>query len=396
MSKAKEKLHLHFGNPRYSKVENIDLFGTYVFNPAPQDMQTGLDNVFDPPDQRDGFTPLEEFRVKKASVSDFEADDHPAEEAPGEELSDFDVMRNEIEEMLAEAEKKTAEADAREADARKEADRIIREAEEKAQRLQENARNQTEQMIEQARRQVEDIEARAYQAGFEQGEEAGKQLGEQKMDSITRSLTGVIDEAVSQRQALMRDSEEELVKMAYDIGLKLICRELRQDPGVIHDVVRSAIEKARNATRITVLLSPHDFRFMQDQLEELKRQMGEDTVVRLEANPDVGRGGCRIISNAGEVDARLEHTLGELQKEIWSESDPSEKSNESPFDEVSGKIDFNAPVSAIQASNPALPKNNAPIETPGPVAGPPASGPVNPNDFVPPGNGEADTKPRQQ
>jgi flagellar assembly protein FliH len=140
------------------------------------------------------------------------------------------------------------------------------------------------------------------------------------MDSVIRGMSAVIDEIVSQRDSLMRGAEEDLVKTAYDIALKLISRELRQDPSVVLDVVRAALLKARNATKITIQLAPHDFRFIQDRMDEVRKAAGSKAELEIVASPEVGRGGCRIVSDAGEVDARLEETLKGLRREIWGDS----------------------------------------------------------------------------
>jgi len=269
----------------------VDVFGSNVFavpgTPAPQ----GMDSVFDEPGsareagQSEVFQPFDE--VAEGTFSPFMG---------------IGFLGEEGERILEEA--------------RQRANAIL----ENARRSVEEARRRAAEMLEEARRQVEEVEARAYQAGFAQGEEAGRRLGEQKVESVLKSLRSVIEKMVAQRDALFKASEQELVRLAYLIALKVIHREIQQDPNVVLDVVRAALAKTHQASQITIQVSPTDFRFLEGQSELVRDLAGNRANVQIEPSSEVGRGGCRIQSEAGEVDARVEGMLEVFRKQIWEEN----------------------------------------------------------------------------
>ena len=186
-----------------------------------------------------------------------------------------------------------------------------------ARRTLDEARTQAEHLVEEARRHAEEIEAVAYQAGFEQGEEAGQRLSDQKTESAMRSLHAVLEEIEAQRVQLLRSSEERLIRVAFLIALKLIHRELHQDPSVVFDIVREAISRVQRASRLTLYVSPHDFKFIEGHLDELTALTKQEMRIAVEPDPNIPRGGCKVTSNTGEVDATIDSMIRNLQERLW-------------------------------------------------------------------------------
>ena len=199
----------------------------------------------------------------------------------------------------------------------KEAKETLAQARERAKVVSEDARKSAEAMVEDARRRTEQIEAQAYQAGFEQGEEAGRALSKQKTESVIRSLRQVVEEAAAQRSELLSQSEEDLVKLAFLISLQVLQREIRQDPSVVLDVTRAALKKAKRTSRLILFVSPHDFRFVEEHLDQLRSSSGAGAEIKVEPDPDLARGGCRVQCDCGEVDASIEVMIDNLRKRVW-------------------------------------------------------------------------------
>ena len=44
-----------------------------------------------------------------------------------------------------------------------------------------------------------------------------------------------------------------------------------------------------------------------------------DLAARLEPDPEVGRGGCRVFADSGEVDATIETAMENLRKALFQE-----------------------------------------------------------------------------
>ena len=201
--------------------------------------------------------------------------------------------------------------------AREEAAQIVADAEERA-----------AEIVRQAQRDSETVEARGYQAGFEQGEEAGRRLGDQKIETIVRSLGAMVESFTTHQRDLLVAGQEQMVKLASALALKLIQRELRQDPTVVLDVVREALARVQDAMNLTIHVSPSDFQFIEGHLEEFRRLTEGDAEIVLEPDPEVDRGGCRVKSDCGEVDATLRTMVRAFLDELTD--DPFADESEAP------------------------------------------------------------------
>jgi len=198
---------------------------------------------------------------------------------------------------------------------------LRREAEETLARAREafaEAEAEAQGILDKVRSQADSVEAAAYQAGFAQGEEAGKRLADQKVASVVRQLKSVADEMVGQQAQMLHDGEEKMVKLALLIALKIVHREVTQSPEVIFDVVRAGMDRLKRASRLTICVSPQDFRFIEEHIEDFRAMAQTGTEMNIEPDEEVGRGGCRIRSNTGEVDATIGSAVKKLMESIWS------------------------------------------------------------------------------
>jgi flagellar assembly protein FliH len=294
------------------EVETFQGFQSNVFPEVPKPKEPQIPLLIEPLLPESDKRPWEDTDV-------YEEEAEPAE-TPEEQ------MRREAEEYLSQA-RETLEAareearqlgDAAQAEldfARAQAAQIQTEAD----HALEQARRQAEEMVARAQVRTDEIEAKAYQAGFEQGEEAGRRLNEQKIESVMRRLEGILEQVTTQCDRLVDEREEELVKLAYLISLQLIHREIQQSPEVVLDVVRAGITRLKRAQRLTIFISPHDFSFIENHLDVIQGWTETGTRITVEPQETVGRGGCLIHSNAGEVDATIATMVRHMFERIWGE-----------------------------------------------------------------------------
>lgn len=193
---------------------------------------------------------------------------------------------------------------------------LFAEKQEKAREIVSRAQERGEEIVDKAKRRGDTIEANAYQAGFGQGEEAGKRLSDQKNDAVVRRLLSTIDEVLAQRDGFLQGQEALLTKLALAIGLQVVHREIQLDPTVVLDIVRKAISRVKNATKLTVCVSPFDFRFIEDHSEEIQTVTDSGTEILIEPDDSVARGGCLIKSDNGVVDAAIDSMVMKMLEKL--------------------------------------------------------------------------------
>lgn len=184
----------------------------------------------------------------------------------------------------------------------------------------EKRQREARDLLDQARAQAEKIQQEAYHKGFEQGEQAGMKLASQKVESVLRELQNLINGLQHERERLIREHESQLIRIAFAIAIRIVHREIEQENDVVLGVVRDALKKVVKADRVRVHVSPYDLDLLRQQMSE--SGIGDDFLspqIELEGDFEITRGGCRIETGSGEIDATIQTQIELLKSILWHE-----------------------------------------------------------------------------
>jgi flagellar assembly protein FliH len=165
--------------------------------------------------------------------------------------------------------------------------------------------------------EIEAIQKQAYDEGYEQGKKEGFDFGHResveqsrkdiaaklaKLDALLAVLDGPFKELDDQ-------VEQELLTLVVAMVRQLVRREVRTDPNQIIGVMREAMAiLPLNARDIRVMLHPEDAEIVR----ELYTVTDTDLAWKIQEDPVLQRGGCRIVTETSQVDATLESRLHNL------------------------------------------------------------------------------------
>jgi flagellar assembly protein FliH len=157
------------------------------------------------------------------------------------------------------------------------------------------------------------------QESYDRGFEEGQRQAERGLANVFKSLREGISEIINLREQILRDSEEDLLKLSILVAGKIVRQEITQDRGILAKVVTAAIDSASESDDIVVRLNPEDYKLVTSQkLHYLNGLSGERTL-NLKPDDTVSFGGCIIDTVMGEIDARLETQLEEIRKRLMEE-----------------------------------------------------------------------------
>ncbi|MCL7929282.1 flagellar assembly protein FliH [Halomonas llamarensis] len=194
-----------------------------------------------------------------------------------------------------------------------------------AQKAAESARKREEQerqaLYDKVRRQAEE---EGYQAGFERGqkeghaqglvdgrEQASKELKEQVKQTITPlvTLTQAFNEALAQ---LDNTVAHDLVDLALATGKQLASDALDASPEYILDTVRQLLHTEPPLVgQQRLWLNPEDHAIVEQHLGDELRAANW----KLQPDDQLARGGCRVTSAQGELDATFESRWQSIQSQ---------------------------------------------------------------------------------
>ncbi len=159
------------------------------------------------------------------------------------------------------------------------------------------------------------LEKTAYENGFLQGEKAGTEIAEQKVQALMRRYAESMLELTNLRSSLYAQVEREVVKLAVEVAKKIVHREIQVDRDIIQTLVRVALSHVAEKSAVTIHLSPMDYNYLLEQRSELAHSEGRD--ISLLADKSIERGGCLIKTECGDIDARIEEKFREVEQSFF-------------------------------------------------------------------------------
>jgi flagellar assembly protein FliH len=159
------------------------------------------------------------------------------------------------------------------------------------------------------------LEKSAYENGFAQGEKAGMEIAERKIEVVMKRYAESIMEVGRLRSALYAQVEREVVKLAIEVAKKIVHREIQADREIIETLVHVALSHVAEKSAVTVHLSPLDYNYLLEHRAELTQSEGRD--ISLLADQSIERGGCLIQTECGDIDARIEEKFREVEQAFF-------------------------------------------------------------------------------
>jgi flagellar assembly protein FliH len=159
-----------------------------------------------------------------------------------------------------------------------------------------------------------DAETRAaWEAGFERGRvegaasvarESAARL--QQLDERAALLQSLIDSIARPLDRFDEQAAAELARLAVLTGAQLARRDLRLDPSQVIAIIRDCVQMLpASAREVRVHLHPQDAAVVRERLAATAAERAW-TVIE---DPVLGRGGCRVVTDVSQIDARLESRI---------------------------------------------------------------------------------------
>jgi flagellar biosynthesis/type III secretory pathway protein FliH len=124
---------------------------------------------------------------------------------------------------------------------------------------------------------------------------------------------------VFEQQMIARYTPE-MVRLALEIAEKLVHKALAPEPEIVAAVLESARQEVTQARHIRIRLNPQDYELLSEIRPDLL-MLGSDAgrVIEVVKDEDLSRGGCRLETEIGVVDATLPTQIAELHRQLLDE-----------------------------------------------------------------------------
>lgn len=157
------------------------------------------------------------------------------------------------------------------------------------------------QAQQRARDDAERIKA-THQRAYREGYDAGYSKGASMASAEAVRLAELVESANQEMAVLEQGVAEDLVRLSLTLARSLVRESLKVHPELIEAIVRESVRDMPPFGQGTRLrLHPEDAKLLE---QHLGKELGPDWAIV--EDPALTRGGCKIESTTGEIDATLE------------------------------------------------------------------------------------------
>jgi len=180
-----------------------------------------------------------------------------------------------------------------------------------------SARAQADATVARAAAEAGEVRGQARREGLAAGREAARA----ELDAALAALADMAGALRDHREALAETAAEEATVLAVEIAAKLVRAEVAAVPERVVDVLRGAIRRASDRSRLVARVHPDDLAVCRDAAAEVTERMGGIGAFEVVDDPRIGRGSCLLETGTGDVDATFESQLARVLEALVAPPD---------------------------------------------------------------------------
>jgi len=178
------------------------------------------------------------------------------------------------------------------------------------------AKSEAQKIVDQALKEANGIREEAMEAGREEGRaEAGSRI-EEALETV--------NQAVKERKTIIKDSEQEILRLALKVAEQIIRSEVSMHRDVCLNIVAEAIGRVSDREQIIVRVNREDAEYLKRYKDRLAGMLDGVKSFSIIEDANVEAGGCVIETNLGFVDAKISTKIKSIEaalKQVSSEDE---------------------------------------------------------------------------
>ncbi|TDT69138.1 flagellar assembly protein FliH [Hypnocyclicus thermotrophus] len=198
----------------------------------------------------------------------------------------------------------------------------LKELEIQMEKLKQEAENEAYRIIEEARIEAEkesnDIKAKAWDQGYQEGYEAGKNQVLLNSSNVFSNVQRVLEEAMNEKEIMLNNSKEEIINLIIKVAEKVIKIEVNNKE-ILKQNLLEALKNISVSPKITVYVNWEQVQYAKELKEEMKSKFYNIEEFNILEDKTLTPGGCVIETQMGRVDASIETQLETIIDKLHEE-----------------------------------------------------------------------------
>jgi flagellar assembly protein FliH len=133
---------------------------------------------------------------------------------------------------------------------------------------------------------------------------------------VINALAVAVEEISRLRESLLNNASQDMLRLVLTIARQIIHVELSVNSGIILGTIERALQAAVRADAYHLRVNGEDLALVTEKKPLFLARISGLQNITIEADLTVGRGGCRLESELGEVDASIESQLEVIRRTL--------------------------------------------------------------------------------
>ncbi|WP_215538464.1 flagellar assembly protein FliH [Borreliella bavariensis] len=200
--------------------------------------------------------------------------------------------------------------------AKQEADLLQREAIDKKESIETESNAEIERLAREYEEKLKrDLEV-ATAKGREEGYNKGYESGFEDFDKVMRKLHSIIASLIAERKSILESSGGQIVSLVMQIAIKVIKRITDSQKDIVLENVNEVLKRVKDKTQITIRVNLDDLDIVRHKKSDFISRFDIIETLEIIEDPNIGKGGCIIETNFGEIDARISSQLDKIEEKF--------------------------------------------------------------------------------
>ncbi|WP_444994883.1 flagellar assembly protein FliH [Aliikangiella sp. IMCC44359] len=165
--------------------------------------------------------------------------------------------------------------------------------------------------------ELQAIRDAAHQEGFQAGQKEGLAAAKDLVEKQSALMQQVISQLSKPLEQCGKQTQHELLQLAFAIARQIVRRELQQDPSQLIAIIREALKLLPiGSQNIEISLHPEDATIVKNALSIDGQSESGNTNWQLKSDPSVEKGSCQVITENSKIDASIDKQIAVLFSRI--------------------------------------------------------------------------------
>lgn len=185
-----------------------------------------------------------------------------------------------------------------------------------AARIIDDAKLQNEKMIKESENAKELGYKEGYNKGYEEGFEQSIKDGNADISKLLEKLKKIMAGTINKRNEIVDAAEAQVIEVAVLVAKRVVKILTERDKGVVIRNIQEALRRIKGRTKITIRVNIDDLEIAARHKDEFYQMLDKIEGVTVLEDPNVDVGGCIIETDFGDIDARINTQLNEIETAI--------------------------------------------------------------------------------